>query len=284
VISRFKRDLEPAKRRIRHSEARMMQTAHGPIEYLEVGDGGPVLLIHGVVEGADHRPYLARTYLGEGFRVIAVSRFGYVGSPLPKDSSPAAQADRFAALLDSLGIDEVAVVATSAGTAPAFQFRLRHPDRCRAVAIWSQAVPPYIVPPALVRPTLRTFFGSDFPFWLLMSYMPRLRMRLIGVPREIYRRVGPSEERLIAELVASLLPVSLRVDGILNDMCMTNPDLNTLTLEELSVPTLIIHAKDDPWGAHEGARQMASWPPRLNSSNSKMEGTCSWATSKRRVP
>jgi pimeloyl-ACP methyl ester carboxylesterase len=83
VISRFKRDLESAKRRIRLSDARMMQTAHGPIEYLEVGDGGPVLLIHGVVEGADHGPYLARTYLGEGFRVIAVSQFGYVGSPLP---------------------------------------------------------------------------------------------------------------------------------------------------------------------------------------------------------
>jgi 2-hydroxy-6-oxonona-2,4-dienedioate hydrolase len=62
--------------------------------------------------------------------------------------------------------------------------------------------------------------------------------------------------------VASFLPVSLRVDGILNDMCVTNPDLNTLTLEGLSVPTLIIHSKDDPWGAHEVARQMASTAPK----------------------
>ena len=262
MISRFKRDLEYAKRRIRHSGARVTQTAHGPIEYLEFGDGSPVLLIHGVVEGADHAPYLVRTYLGEGFRVIAASRFGYVGSPLPKDSSPAAQADRFTALLDSLGIDEVAVVATSAGTAPAFQFGLRHPDRCRTVAIWSQAVPPYRVPPAPVRPVLRSFFGSDFAFWVLMSYISRLRMRLIGVPREIYQRVGSSDQRLIEELVASFLPVSMRVDGILNDICVTNPDLNTLTLEDLSVPTLIIHAKDDPWGAHEGARQMASSAPK----------------------
>jgi 2-hydroxy-6-oxonona-2,4-dienedioate hydrolase len=263
MITRFTRDLESARRRILHSGAKVTQTAHGSIEYLEFGDGSPVLLIPGVVEGADHELYLARTYLGEGFRIIAVSRFGYVGSPLPKDSSSAAQADRFAALLDSLGIDEVAVVATSAGTAPALQFGLRHPDRCRAVAIWSQAVPPYKVPPALLRPALRTFFGSDFAFWLLMNYVPRLRMRLIGVPRELHGQVGSSEKRrLIEELVASFLPVSLRVDGILNDMCVTNPDLNTLTLEGLSVPTLIIHAKDDPWGAHEGARQMASSAPK----------------------
>jgi pimeloyl-ACP methyl ester carboxylesterase len=87
-------------------------------------------------------------------------------------------------------------------------------------------------------------------------------MRLIGVPPEIYRRVGSSDQRLIEELVASFLPVSLRVNGILNDMCVTNPDLNTLTLEGLSVPTLIIHAKDDPWAAHEGARQMASSAPK----------------------
>jgi pimeloyl-ACP methyl ester carboxylesterase len=94
-----------------------------------------------------------------------------------------------------------------------------------------------------------------------MSYISRLRMRLIGVPWEFRRRISSSEKQLIEELVTSLLPVSMRVDGILNDICVTNPDLNTLTLEELRVPTLMIHAKDDPWGAHEGARQMASSAP-----------------------
>lgn len=51
-----------------------------------------------------HGLLIARTQFGDGFRTIAVSRFGYLGTPLPADPSPAAQADAYAALLDALGI------------------------------------------------------------------------------------------------------------------------------------------------------------------------------------
>jgi hypothetical protein len=43
-----------------------------------------------------------------GVRVIAPSRFGYFGSTLPTDASPADQADAYALLLDHLGVDRVA--------------------------------------------------------------------------------------------------------------------------------------------------------------------------------
>jgi 2-hydroxy-6-oxonona-2,4-dienedioate hydrolase len=47
--------------------------------------------------------------LGEGFRMIAPSRFGYLESPMPEDSSLEAQAEAIACLLDTLEIDRVTV-------------------------------------------------------------------------------------------------------------------------------------------------------------------------------
>jgi hypothetical protein len=41
----------------------------------------------------------AHSAVGDGFRVIAVSRFGHLRAPLPPDPSSAPQADAFAAAL-----------------------------------------------------------------------------------------------------------------------------------------------------------------------------------------
>jgi pimeloyl-ACP methyl ester carboxylesterase len=61
-----------------------------------------------------------------GHRIISPSRFGFFGSPLPPDPSPAARADAFAALLDRLEIGELPLVAFSAGSSSAVQLALRH--------------------------------------------------------------------------------------------------------------------------------------------------------------
>jgi hypothetical protein len=53
-------------------------------------------------EGAgDWRPWIL---LGGGFRWIAPSRFGYLGSAVPEAATPDTQAHAYAWLLDELGI------------------------------------------------------------------------------------------------------------------------------------------------------------------------------------
>jgi pimeloyl-ACP methyl ester carboxylesterase len=168
--------------------------------------------------GADQGPATAQSYLGEGFRVIAISRFGYLGSPLPKDGSPAAQADLYTSLLDELGIQQVALVGTSAGTASSLQFALRYPERCAALVLWSMAVPPYGVPSQPLRFALRTFFGSDFLLWAVITYFPGIMRQIMGVPRSIQQQLVP---------------------------------------EQISVPKLIIHAVDDPMPPFAGAKAIA---------------------------
>jgi hypothetical protein len=59
----------------------------------EKGSGIPLLSIHGAGGGYDQGLANAAGFVGAGFRIIAPSRFGYLGTPVPPDISPAAQAD-----------------------------------------------------------------------------------------------------------------------------------------------------------------------------------------------
>ena len=80
---------------------------------------------------------LAASAVGVGVRVVAPSRPGYLGTPLAAGPSPAEQADIYADILDSLGIDDAAVIAVSGGGPSALEFALRHPRRCRRLVLVS---------------------------------------------------------------------------------------------------------------------------------------------------
>lgn len=49
------------------------------IEYLQGGAGAPVLVVHGSGGGFDQGALIAGAVIGDGFRWIAPSRFGYLG-------------------------------------------------------------------------------------------------------------------------------------------------------------------------------------------------------------
>lgn len=121
VYIQYRRELSAAKVRIsRGSE--LVRTPCGLIEYAAVGEGMPVLVIHGAGRGYDQGVEFARPLIENGFKVIAPSRFGYLGTPLPADASPMAQADAHVSLLDALKLDKVAVIGISAGPPPRCSF------------------------------------------------------------------------------------------------------------------------------------------------------------------
>ena len=124
----YRQDMRRAWSRIATIPTGELETRLGTVEYAERGAGLPVLVCHGVfgchADGVDG--WWTRM-LGEGFRVIAPSRFGYFGSTLPPQATPADQAEVYALLLDHLGVDRAAVLAYSAGSASALELALRHP-------------------------------------------------------------------------------------------------------------------------------------------------------------
>ena len=260
--SRFKKDLQKAKRSIAFAGLQIANTKLGKIEYTIFGEGLPVLWVHGIVGGADQGRIASQPLIAKGFQIIAVSRFGYIGSPLPKDATPAAQADIYNALLDELKIPEVSVVGFSSGGPSSIQFALKYPERCTSLILLSAALPPYKIPNVFFSFFAKKFFNSDFLFWSLVNYFPTIMMRMMGVPKSVQKELTDNDKNWLAKTMFSFLPVSLRVKGIINDMRVTNPDLNKgYPFNELTVQTFIIHAVDDPLPSFAAAKKVADQIP-----------------------
>ncbi|MFD3943533.1 alpha/beta fold hydrolase [Streptomyces sp. NPDC058579] len=105
------------------------------LSYLDFGGPGPVLItLHGhFSEGADFAPLAER--LGSSWRVIALDQRGHGESDRATDYERGGYVDDVTALLDHLGLADVALLGHSLGGANAYQFAARHPDRVTALVV-----------------------------------------------------------------------------------------------------------------------------------------------------
>jgi pimeloyl-ACP methyl ester carboxylesterase len=224
-----------------------------------------VLVSHGIAGGFDQGLGLAETYLGGGYKVIAPSRYGYHGTPVPADATPASQADAFVCLLDSLNIERVTVMANSAGGTSAIQMALRHPERVQALVFVSTAAPTvgkYIsLPP---KPVIQLVFNSDFLMWVITTYFQSIMQPSIGVPDGY--PLSDAEQDMVSGVICSVLPIKPRTAGFVFDMFTSNLDMDQhpdkYPMEEISIPTLVIHAVDDPLAKYENAESLATRIPK----------------------
>lgn len=178
------------------------------------------------------------------YRIIAPSRFGYLGSDVLGNGTPAEQAAAYIELLDDLGIEKVYLLATSAGGSIAIRFALDYPERTKELILYCSAMPimekperyaEYAGPPA--------FLCNDYAMFLISP----LFKPIMGIePSTIY----------------SMLPVRDRKDGVILDASITNPDMarnfEDYPIEDLQVPTLIFHAKDDKLASYTDTEKVIS--------------------------
>ncbi len=116
----FDRDITTARAHATRGGV-LIDTRCGPIEYQEAGAGVPLLAVHGSGGGHDQGMAFAGALAQHGIQVIAMSRYGYLRTPMRADASAAAQADAHVCLLDALGIGRAAVMGGSAGAPSALQ-------------------------------------------------------------------------------------------------------------------------------------------------------------------
>lgn len=247
VFIAYNDDISGARAVVREG-GRVVVTAAGPIEYAEQSAGVPLLSIHGAGGGYDQGLANAKELVGSGFRAIAPSRFGYLGTPVPADASPSAQADAHAALLSVLRVDKALVLGISAGARSAIELALRHPDKVAALILVVPGTYAPTSPVAIERSRGSEFSfwlvhaGADFAWWAMEKIAPAVLVRFIGVPPQLVAVAPKAEQDRVMRIVGSVQPLSQRFRGINID---SDPPLARPPLQRIGAPTLVISARDD---------------------------------------
>ncbi len=241
TIQRYKQEISELRKQLL-AGSEVVETASGPIEVAIEGEGDPVLSLHGGLGGYDAGLHAGKAVIGEGYKIIAPSRFGYLRTPMPKDASPAAMADFLADLLDALEIPSVVVLGASSGGPSAIQFAIRHPERVSALVLTVCVVHAYEGISKVARINNSIGWRSDFIFWYVTDKWADKIGAQYGITEEYVKSLPQEEQDHLRGIWRSRNPVSQRRLGMLNDLI---PRANDYPIERISAPTLIVHAVDD---------------------------------------
>lgn len=257
----YRRDLNRAYQRVR-SSGTVVASPYGAIEYAKGGTGPAVLVIHGGGGGYDQGELIAQAVLGEQFHWIAPSRLGYLRSTLPDGATWDDQAHAYAYLLDSLGSDEVAVVAMSQGGPSALLFALLHPERVSSLTLISCGVAPSEAEDQAQANRkgnmLKLVFKWDLPYWIISRLFKRQFMGLIGAREEVIAALTPEQRTLLHRFVDEMNPASPRSAGAAFD---NEAQLPGERISGIKAPTLIVHATDDLLQLYHNAEFAAATIP-----------------------
>lgn len=250
IFADYARDIARARARIVGRSA-TIKTSFGDLEYAAIGQGEPILVIHGAAGGFDQALDLTGSLAEQGYRLIAPSRFGYLRSTLPDRPTTAMQADAYVELLDHLGIAKVNVVSVSAGAWSSLQFAIRHPERVRALIL---LVPADYLPPGMSvhgGAVTKAIFNSDFIAWAALKLMPVLpggmSRTMLGTNPTVIRAANSEEKARLQQLLEHLLPIQPRVGGISFDVATAGTH-EPYAIEKITCPVLAISAEDDLFG------------------------------------
>lgn len=236
----------------------MLETAAGPVEHIVEGseDGAPVLVLHGSPGGIDAADAMSTFLPRDAFRVILLSRPGYLGTALGDRRSVDQQADLLAAVLDALGIERAATFGWSGGGPAAYRFAVRHPGRTDAVLTTGAVSMRMDIPP--LDATSRFLFNTSVGNWLMRVLVAHQPEQVISgtlqaegdlTSEQLKERTAEvfaddAKRRFVLDLSATVSQKGNRQSGYDNDVAQFE-QLPDLELERIVAPTLLVHGGVD---------------------------------------
>jgi 4,5:9,10-diseco-3-hydroxy-5,9,17-trioxoandrosta-1(10),2-diene-4-oate hydrolase len=230
------------------------------VHYQRAGTGRPLLLLHGLVGSAKNwRRNIS--FLSRDSAVYAVDLFNMGESErIPGlDAGLEATADRLAAYMDAVGLDEADIAGHSHGGSVAMMFAARHPDRVRRLILFAPANPFCDLGNQLIR-FYQTRFGSRFA--RLIPFLPRMLKatalsRMYGDPSRVSKDAleGYTEGLHIPGTIDHVLQILQRW---FVDMGLLRSALKGLTAK----PTLLIWGDRDRTVGLNSARELQRTLPQ----------------------
>ncbi|MGD9798638.1 MAG: alpha/beta fold hydrolase [Acidimicrobiia bacterium] len=221
---------------------RTVTTKDWTLHYQEAGHGHPVLLLHGSGAGATGWSNFSGNIetLAKQFHVYAVDMPGW-------GRSDAATVDRLdhveAALqfLDAVGVDKAAFVGNSMGGATSMRFATEHPDRISHLITMGPPTPG----PRLFSPGDGPSEGLKVLVQAYRDPSPETMGKLIEIM--VYDKHFATPELLKTRSDAALARPE-HLQNYLDGLPKGAPIPKWVSLEalpEVTVPTLLIHGRDD---------------------------------------
>lgn len=237
-----------------------------------VGDGPPVLFLHGVNTCVTvSAPLAARL---AGFRCLPVDRPGCglsepVPAPMTDVAAPEAFAQQFAVcVLDAMALRITHLVATSLGGYHALQTAATHPQRVEGVVQmgWSVGAPNGHLP-------LVMRLGGSPRLGRLMARMPTPRAAVVPMLRRVGLRGAVEAGRVPPEMVDWFHALLTRARTMRNELDGSPPIIHPRygmndsillsddVLSMVRVPVTFLWGDDDPFGDAAVAKAFAARVP-----------------------
>lgn len=208
-----------------------------------IGEGEPVLLLHGFPEHWWQWHAVAPALAARGYRAICPDLRG-AGWTVADDPrvEPHTRLHDVLALLEALGVERAHVVSHDMGTITAFHLTYDHPERVRTAVQLA-------VPPAFMRYSPRITSGF-FHLPRLVWHRPHASLRHVFSPRYVARPMSQ------ATVEAHLRPMGRpEVDAAVRPLLrgLVVPEALQMVRgayrrRRLTVPTLVVYGRQDrPW-------------------------------------
>jgi len=248
------------------AQSRYFEVAGGRrIHAIEVGDGTPLVLLHG--SGPTALQFLPLLERLTGVRAIAVDRPGFgLSDPIDRPSEDYRQAavESVDLILDSLGLTETALLGNSAGGTWALWYALAHPDRVtRLVLLGAPPLLPgtRVPPPMLGVATPGAGPPPEMPPPSTESVIQSMTIfgegdTIARYPEQLEAMVAAGYDQLLAGARLAELRALIAPTGWQPALAVRPDELRALT-----VPTLLIWGEQDPLGGADAAATAAATIP-----------------------
>ncbi len=276
-----------SKHGIMPTERRVKLRAGNEVRIQEVGEGPPVIFIHGVGVAGSSWVLLADA-LKDDFTCLLVDRPG-CGLSDPRPGGPSQTSDEFKQtadeltvdILDGLGLDAAHVACTSMGGFFGLRAAIADPDRITKVVSYSWAMgSPMTNVPLMMR------LGAPRPMKALMVRMPisapavKMMFKQVGMKRAI--ETGTFDDDMIAWSIAVMKHTDTFRSELRNNPFITlrgiNPEV-LLTDEELArlrSPVLLLWGEEDTNAGEPEAEAFAARLPNATLEIVREAGHTPW--------
>jgi pimeloyl-ACP methyl ester carboxylesterase len=241
------------------------------VRVIEVGEGPPVVFVHGGSNAGTSWAHLAAQL--PGFRCLLVDRPGCgLSAPLATRLTDQPAFDRFADtlvvdLLDALGLATAHLVVTSFGGFIGLRSTAAHPDRIDRLVVlsWPMGAPIAKTPLAMRLATLPRLgrLAARMP---ANERMATVVLKQIGLRAAVESgRFGPEALTWFVSLQRHTPTMRNEIDALPRLMTMRGMNESLLhpaaLLASISRPTLFLWGRDDPQGGEDLAAPFAAQVP-----------------------